>query len=203
MKDAWGFKTVLKKRCLAAMLLVWTFGPSPGHARSPAQENADAKVDYALMRQEILKFEASVNDVINSAFGSNLFAVVQKPKGVYLQGYGIAISFLINIHRAVINTPFGEIRTQPEITPELKMRRIDEVKEKLIRALQDNGSVSRQLRKEDNVAIIAYFEDRNFPDEPNANKTIVLSALKKDLDELGHKNDRLKEFKQRMRIVEY
>jgi hypothetical protein len=31
----------------------------------------------------------------------------------------------------------------------------------------------------------------------------VLTALKRDLDELGHRNDRLREFKQRMKIVEY
>jgi hypothetical protein len=46
-------------------------------------------------------------------------------------------------------------------------------------------------------------EDRNFPDEPSENKTIVLSVLKRDLDEFGNRSDRLKEFKQRMKIVEY
>jgi hypothetical protein len=193
----------IKKSCFAVVLLVWIIHLPLGPNLAVAQKNPDTKPDSTFTRQEIQKFEASVREVINNAFHSSLFAMDQKPKGAYLQGYGIALSFLVNIHRAIIDTPFGEIRAQGEITPELKLRRIEEVKEKLIRALQDSGAMFPQLRKEDNVTIIAFFEDRNFPDEQSANKTIVLSALKKDLDELGHKNERLREFKQRMRIVEY
>ncbi len=83
------------------------------------------------------------------------------------------------------------------------MQRIEDLKEKLIRVLQKNGDGIRQLRKDDNITIVAFIEDRNFPDEPNANKTIVMISSKKDLDELGHKDDRFKEFKQRMKIIEY
>ncbi len=120
-----------------------------------------------------------------------------------MQEYGISFAFLVNIHRAVVSTPFGEIRSRARVTPDLKRQLIEELKEKLIRVLQDNGSTFRQLRKEDHIAIVAFIEDRNFPDEPSTNKTIVMSILKKDLDELGHRDDRLQEFKQRMKIVEY
>jgi hypothetical protein len=203
MEDANGFKMVLKKQNFAAMLLLWILGLPLGQALAEAQENSEAKVDYAATQQEIQKFAASVSNIINSAFSSSLLPVTQQPKGGYVPDFGIALQFTVNIYRAVNNTPFGEIRAQGEITLELKMRRIEEVKEKLIRALQDSGNMFPQLRKEDSVAIIAHFEDRNFPDEPSANKTIVMSALKKDLDEFGHKNDRFKEFKQRIKIVEY
>jgi hypothetical protein len=69
--------------------------------------------------------------------------------------------------------------------------------------LQNSGDNFPQLRKDERVAIIVFVEDRNIPGEANENKTIIMSALKKDLDEFGHRNDRLKEFKQRMKIVEY
>jgi hypothetical protein len=163
---------------------------------------SDVKVNYASTQQDILRFEAAVNEAINSTFSASPFAVVQKAKGAYLQGYGISLAFLVNIHRAVVNTPFGEIRTRG-VTPDLKRRRIEELKEKLIQVLQANGETFRQLRKEDHVTIVAFVEDRNFPGEPNEDKTIVLSALKKDLDELGHGDDRLKELKQRIKIIEY
>jgi len=182
------------------VLLAWVFGFSVFvRASGGAQEGAD----YAALRQDILKFEAIVNQTINSAFSASPFAVVQKAKGAYLQGYGISLTFLINIHRAVVHTPFGDARTGIDMTPELKKQRIEELKERLIQMLLDNGDNFRSLRKEDYVTIVAFIEDRNFPDEPSGNKTIVLSALKKDLDELGRRNERLKEFKQRMKIVEY
>jgi hypothetical protein len=191
----------MKRRNGAAMLLLWIMGVSI-MAPAYAQQTTDTKVDYGSVHQDIVGFEAVISDVINSIFSSSPFAVVQKPKGVYLDGYGLTFAFLINIHTAVISTPFGAIQ-RGDFTPELKKKRIEELKEKLIRVLQDNSDVFRQLPKEDWITIVAYVEDRNIPDEPNANKTVVLSALKKDLDELGHKSDRLKEFRLRMKIVEY
>ena len=195
---------LIKGRTVAAFIIWILVFSAPALPFGGAnQDSAEPKMDYALAQQEIRKFELVVNDVINSTFSSSPFAVVQKAKGAYLPGYGISLSFMINIHTAMINTPFGQVQRRPEISPEMKRKRIDELKEKLIRVLQDNGESFRQLRKEDNVTVIAFIEDRNFPDEPSANRTIVLSAFKKDLDELGRKTDRLKEFRQRMKIVEY
>jgi hypothetical protein len=193
------------KREVAALLLCWLLGfPLALRASGGKQENPDAKVDYASARRDILRFEVAVNEAINSTFSASPFAVVQKAKGVYLEGYGVSFSFLVNIHRAVVTTPFGEIiRSRPGVTPDLKKRRIEELKEKLIGVIQDKGEILRELREEDYVTIVAFVEDRNFPDEPNVEKTIVLSARKKDLDELAHRNGRPKEFKQRIKIVEY
>jgi hypothetical protein len=195
---------LIKGRAVAAFIIWILVFSAPALPFGGAnQDSAEPKMDYALAQQEIRKFELVVNDVINSTFSSSPFAVVQKAKGAYLPGYGISLSFMINIHTAMINTPFGQVQRRPEISPEMKRKRIDELKEKLIRMLQDNGESFRQLRKEDNVTVIAFIEDRNFPDEPSANRTIVLSAFKRDLDELGRKTDRVKEFRQRMKIVEY
>ncbi len=191
---------MMNKRDVAVMLFLWTMGFSMV-AQASVQESAE-KVDYAAVHQNILSFEAVMSDAINSTFSSNPLSIVQKPKGVYLDGYGLTFTFLINIHTAVIHTPFGAIQRN-DMTPEAKNRRIEELKDKLIRLLLDNPESFRQLRKEDWITVVAYIEDRNIPDEPNASKTVVLSTLKKNLDELGHKTDRLKEFKLRMKIVEY
>jgi hypothetical protein len=194
---------MIYKRSAAALLLLWIVGFSIAAQAIGNQDSSDSRADYLSTREDILKFENVINEVLNSIFSSSPFAVVQKPKGAYLQGYGINFIFVINIHRAMVNTPFGEVRTRPAVTPEMKIQRIEDLKGKLIQVLQNNSEIFQHIRKEENVSIVAFFEDRNFPGEPNANKTIVLTALKKDLDELGHRNDRIKEFKQRMKIVEY
>lgn len=187
-----------------AIFLLWALVFSfPTPSFSGNQEAAETRLDYASARESIQKFEDVINGIVTSNFSSSPFAVVQKAKGAYLQGYGVSFTFLINIHRAVINTPFGKVHSGPVVSSEIKAQRIEELKEKLIQTLQDSGDSFQQLRKDEHVTIVAFVEDRNFPGEPNANKTIVMSALKKDLDELGHRNDRSKEFKQRMKIVEY
>jgi hypothetical protein len=191
----------MNRRGVAAVLFL-PFLVLPVVAFASGQQVTETKVDYGSVHRDIVSFEAVINNVVSSTFASTPFAVVQKPKGVYLDGYGITFAFLINIHTAVINTPFGAVQ-RGGLAPDLKLRRIEELKEKLIRVLQDNSEVFRQLPKEDWITIVAYVEDRNIPDEPNANKTVVLSTLKKDLDELGHRSDRLKEFRMRMKIVEY
>lgn len=191
----------MKKRHVAAVLLLFMIG-LPIAAHASGQQGTEVKVDYAAVQQGIVSFEGVITNSINSTFSSNPFAIVQKPKGVYLDGYGLTFAFLINIHTAVINTPFGAIQ-RGKVTPELKQKLIQDLREKLIRTLQDNSDVFSSLPREDCVTIVVYIEDRNIPDEPNANKTVVLSAQKKDLDELGHKSDRLKEFRMRMKIVEY
>jgi len=164
---------------------------------------ASSEVNIAEARGEIEQFAAVLNNVVNASFNSSPFALVQKPKGVYLQGYGVAYQFVVNIHRAVLNTPFGQARRGNDITPEVKKRRIDELKEKLIQTLMENGAGLQQLKDGDTVSIVAFIEDQNIPDEPNQNKIIVISVLKKDLDDMAGKADRNNEFKQRIKIVEY
>jgi len=204
MEEPSEVESPLNKGRAVALFAIWIllFSAAALPAGSNQEPGDDTRIDYAVAQQDILRFESVINDVINSTFSTSPFAIVQKAKGAYLPGYGISLSFLINIHRAVINTPFGQVR-RSDVSPDVKKRRIEELKEKLIRALQENGDSFRQLRKEDNVTIVGFFEDRSFPDEPNTNKTIVMKAYKKDLDELGRKIDRLKEFRQRMKIVEY
>jgi hypothetical protein len=181
------------KKALCVILLFLT----------PALGAQESKVDYNLARREIQTMESVIDTLVSSSFSGSPFAFVQKTKGVYLQGYGITFNFLVNIHLAVIKTPFGVVRQGREITPDEKRKRIEEMKDKLVRVLIDHGDTLSQLRKEESATIVAFFEDRRFLDEENHNKTLVLRAFKKDLDELARKEHRWKELKQRMEIVEY
>jgi len=194
----------IASRNIVAICVLWSLGffiPRTGF--SATQDAGDARVDYASTQESILKFEDILNETISRSFSSSAFAVVQKAKGAYLNGYGISYSFLINIHRAMTNTPFGQVRSRKTVSLEEKMQRIEQLKGNLIQLLQNGGTYFPQLRKDERIAIVAFVEDRNFPGEPNANKTIVISVLKRDLDEVGNKLDRAKEFKQRIKIVEY
>jgi hypothetical protein len=187
-----------------ALFVLWSLALSfPMRCYGWNQESGNARQEYVPTREEIRNFEDAINGIVAKDVSSSSYALVNKPKAVYLQGYGVSCTFLVNIYRAVINTPFGQVRPRNAVSLDEKIRRIEELKLKLIQVLQDSGGFFQQIRKEERVAIVVFIEDRNFPGEANVNKTIVMSALKKDLDELGHKLDRAKEFKQRMKIVEY
>jgi len=187
-------KSLLRIALVGCVLASATAGQAAG--------GGSQDVDYNQARREIQGFEAAVDNTIGSTFG-NPFALVQKTKGVYLQGYGVMFDFLINIHRAVITTPFGQVRRDREINPAEKRRRIGELKDKLVRLLTEKADTLRQMRKEDSVTIVAFLEDSNFPDEESQTKTIVLRAFKRDLDDLGHKPDGWRELLRKMEITEY
>jgi hypothetical protein len=189
------------KRSVAALLPLCLFCCSlAAHAAGNKGNGNQQAVGYAAARKDIIQFEAALNDVINT-FSKGPFGVVNRARGVYLQGYGFNFTFLIDLQREIISTPFGDVKRH-QTTPEQKKQRIEELKEMLIRMLQDNGNKIKQLRKkEDCIAIVAFIDDKNIL-APSANKTIVLRVVKKDLDELGNKNDR-DEFRKRIKIVEY
>jgi hypothetical protein len=197
---------------VALLFLVVAAGPPLAHARKggvggnprqSAQNSPDIRIDYNLARREIQALEAAINGVINSMFSNSPFALTQKTKGAYLKGYGFTFNFLVDIHRAVINTPFGTARVYPEIMLEEKKKRIEEIKEKLARVIFDSGDGLRQLPRDESVTIVAFLQDRSFPDEESISRTIVMRAFKKDIDELARKENRFKELKQRIEVIEY
>jgi hypothetical protein len=195
--------TMGSRRLACATFTVLFLVVGLGSLATPAQvSGGDTRVDLSSARQEIQAFEKVINKFLGEEFANSVIAV-QKSKGVYLQGYGVTFTFLVNIHRAVINTPFGGITRQDADTPEQKKRRIEEMKEKLVRLLQSYGDTFRQVRRDEYISIVVFVEDRNFLDEENQNKTLVLTVLKRDAEELARREDRAREFKQRMRIVEY
>jgi hypothetical protein len=196
-------KAELKRRLFSSIVCIgFLCAPLAAQTARGPQEGNDVKVDYASTRREIQIFEGVLNKVIHATFTSPF--ALQKAKGVYLPGYGASFNFVVNIHRALINTPFGDIKDRNAITPDQKKRRIEDLKKGLIRVLLDNGKGLRQLRQDEAIAIVAFIEDRNFPDEPNENKTIVVSVIKRDLGgEAAPREERAQNFEQKVKVLEY
>ncbi len=190
---------ICSSRFILPVLLAFWLGAAP--SRAQGLRSLTGNVDYAAVSREIRGFEAVVNKALSAAFTGAPFAVYQQTKGVYLQGYGATFCFTINLPRALV-TPFGVVPGD-DTTPEQKRRRIEDLKDRLSRVLLESGANLKQLRKEDTITIVGFFDDRNFPEEPSQNKTVILSVLKKDLDDVVRAEDRWKEFKQRMKSVEY
>ncbi len=166
-----------------------------------AQGPKAASVDYAQIRPCIQRVEKAIFDATGTTFGQ--LGIVGRPKGVYLQGYGYMYSILVNLRWGIVtsHTPFGSLTTGTDLSPEEKKGQVDKYREQLVRVLFSQGNAMPQLDKDKCITIAAFLEESN--PEGTMNKTIILSVLKSDLDELGNKADRYNEFKQRVKIVEY
>jgi hypothetical protein len=174
-----------RKRSILLVALVSCFGFLP----LCAQNSGETKTDYPGARHEIQSFEIAINGAIQRTF-SNPDGLVSPPKGGCLPGYGYVFNFVINIKRGMTWTPFGMMKTGEELSPEEKKRRIDGLKDELVRVLMNSGAGLVKLQKNESIAIMAYFEEFN-PLIPECKeiKTLILSVSKSDL--------------QKVKIVEY
>ena len=201
-----GIGVSLLRRTRASLVGALTFGllAAPLIAQGPRADSRSANnpPDYASVSREIQRVEAVINKTIMETFNGKPSVLTGMAKGAYLQGYGVAFSFTVNIYRGSFTTPFGVVQTD-DLTPQQKLRRIEDLKEKLSRILLESGASLQQIRGDDTIAIVGFFDDRNFRDEQSQSKTVVLSVLKRELDEVSRKEDRWREFKQRMKTVEY
>jgi hypothetical protein len=166
-----------------------------------AQDSGSLKVDYTRVTREIQGFEAALNEVILKTI-ANPFGISQKPKGVYLQGYGFTFQFLINTGRGLIHSPFGTFPDSSAISTDQKKQRIEGLKENLKTLLINQGGRLTQLQKGESISIVAYFEEINM-DEGIMRKTLIMSIGKSDLDGLATKQVGFSELKQKVKIVEY
>ena len=159
-------------------------------------------MDYKSARRDIQNVEVAINTIIGSTFPGP-YAVVQNARGVHLPGYGFMFD-LPGQHspggnqHSVRRGAKQEHHSRGEETPD---RRVEETS--WFGCCLTTVDTLRQLRKDESVAMVVFVEDRNFPGDENQNKTMILRAFKRDLDELAHKENRWKELKQRMEIIEY
>jgi hypothetical protein len=168
-----------------------------------AQDHVEARIDYPRASRDIQQLEVAINGAISKTF-SNPFGLVHKPKGGYLWGYGYVFTFVVNIKLGMIHTPFGNLKSGPDVTPDEKKQRIDGLKDELVRVLFRSGSGLAKLQEGESIAIMAFFEESDpLIPEGQANKTLILSVLKSDLDQFGNKQERFNEFKQKVKTVEY
>jgi hypothetical protein len=179
--------------CLALLVI-----PALPQGKAPSMRSSTY---YNSIKGEIQAFESVLNKRLEQQFKHPL-AIVDKPKGVYLYGYGALFTFLVNVNRASFKTPFGEHKIGELETPEQKKQRIQEVKEMVIKTLSDHAGALGQLSPRDFVVVVAHFEDNNELDELKKNKTVIIRASKKELDEHRAKPN-YSEFRRRVEVLEY
>jgi hypothetical protein len=181
---------------LCANMVVFGLPGLPSAAQGPRAGN----VDYAQLRTSVQTFEQGLNFTVNGTFGT--LSMIGKPKGAFVPGTGYVFSFLVNMRWGeTVNSPMGSFSRGPAPSPATRKKRIDDMKEGVLRLLIGQGAAMPMLEKDKSIIVIAYIEEH--APEGDMNKTIVMSVLKSDLDELGTRQERQNELKQRVKIVEY
>lgn len=158
-------------------------------------------LDMGLLKKNTQIFERIVGEILTQNF-PNPFAVTGQAEGSYVQGYGVVVSFHLNINRSRIRTPFGEIPARTEgqrSNPE----QLDLLRESMVRCLADYGTSFKQLEAQDRISINAHVEDRNELDATKKTTVVVISTSKADLDLLTTEKITFEQFEDRIRVLQY
>ena len=165
---------------------------------------AQQRLNIEMLKKDTQIFEGIVAQVLKQNF-TNPFALEGAPMGAYLQGYGVVISFHLNINRDTIRTPWGEIDaavTRGGKRPK-KEDKILQVRNTMVQCLADYGSTLKQLTAHDRISINAHIKDRNQLDARKKLTVIVLTASKDDIDLFTIEKIDLDTFKERLHVLQY
>ncbi|HXK59096.1 MAG TPA: hypothetical protein PLP42_04305 [Acidobacteriota bacterium] len=180
-------------RALLAVLVFTLSGVVGG-----AQQNSN----LALLKRDTQIFERIVQEVLKQNF-KNPFAITAEPRGAYLQGFGVIVSFEININRAKIRTPFGELNAPKSVAERTKAEQIRTVRESMKQCLADYGQTIKQLGPHDRIAVQAHIVDRNELDPAKSTTVMVLTCTKDNLNLLATGKLPVEKFKEQVHVLEY
>ncbi|HEY3132118.1 MAG TPA: hypothetical protein VGL91_21860 [Acidobacteriota bacterium] len=166
----------------------------------PASLLARNSIDYRQMRNEIQMFENILQTALKSEFNHPL-ALVNEPKGSYLPGYGVNFSFLLNINRDEIITPFGIKRLSPSTRTRAEKMRL--VRDMILKLLGEFGNALTQLSSEESFAVSAHLEDRTALVPSQREAVLVFRVTKKTLSDYSVRKIDFRQFRDKVEVIEY
>ncbi len=164
--------------------------------------SAQQSQNLALLKRDTQILERIVYEILKQNF-KNPFAITAEPRGAYLQGFGVTVSFQLNINRAKIRTPFGDLNAPKAVGEQSKAEQIRLVKDSMRQCLADYGQTIKQLGPHDRISVQAHIVDRNELDPAKATTILVLTCTKDDVNLLATGKLPPEKFKERVHVLEY
>jgi hypothetical protein len=165
-------------------------------AQSPSSQ-------LSALKGEMKVFEAVVDGTMAQTFAPP-FGLLEKTKGTYLPGFGLAFSLEVNLYPMRVPNPFNMTplsKAELEKAQKMKLERIATIKQSVPRLLADHAVSLRDLSSDDSIAVVVYlFEmepgDTKFPDQ------LVIETRKSDLNQFWDKKISYEELVAKTKILE-
>ena len=189
---------MLMKKCLllvATMLCVALLGATSLTAGKTGPE-------LTAVKQNIQIFEGILTTVLAQNF-PDPFAVLEKPKGVYLEGFGTVFSFEIDI--ATVKRPnlFSPTRPTPEEEKKAIAERLPKLKELMVKTLAEHADSMESLGPDSQVAIAAQLFNSGFLSQPLELKTILIRTTKRNVTDFKAGRLNYEDLKKKIEMVQY
>ncbi len=159
--------------------------------------------NLSALKNEMKVFEAVIDETMAQTFAPP-FGLLEKTKGTYLPGFGLAFSLEVNLYPMRAPNPFNMTplsKAELDKAQKVKLERIATVKGSVPRLLADHAISLRDLGSDDSVAVVVHlFEmevgDTKLPDQ------LVIETRKSDLDQFWDKKISYAELVAKTKILE-
>ena len=183
-------------RAVMVGLAIWLLPLWSARAQSPPSH-------LSALKGEMKVFEAVVDGTMAQTFAPP-FGLLEKTKGTYLPGFGLAFSLEVNLYPMRVPNPFNMTplsKAELEKAQKMKLERIATIKQSVPRLLADHAVSLRDLSSDDSIAVVVYlFEmepgDTKFPDQ------LVIETRKSDLNQFWDKKISYEELVAKTKILE-
>ena len=159
--------------------------------------------NLSALKNEMKVFEAVIDGTMAQTFAPP-FGLLERTKGTYLPGFGLAFSLEVNLYPLRAPSPFNVTplsKAELDKAQKAKRERIATIKESVPRLLADHAMSLRDLSSDDFVAVVVHLfgvqsGDTDFPDQ------LVIETRKSDLDQFWDKKISYKELVAKMKVLE-
>lgn len=168
----------------------------------PAADNGK-KPDLQQLKKECELFETIVLTALGQAVPNPLF-IAEKPRGTYLNGYGITFSFTLNLNRSLILFPKSTPqKPQPAGDDSNLARSMADVRKCLVEILGQYGATLKQLPGDSKISIIAHVLKRSVDPNLQTNRIMILTITRTDVEQYQREKISFEDFKKRVSYLEY
>lgn len=158
--------------------------------------------DYVALKKNIQVLEGILNTILQQSF-TEPFAVLEKPKGVYLDGFGAVFSFEIDIATVKQVTLFSQTRATPDEEKKVFAQRLPKLKEAMEKTLADHGDSLSAMGPEEQIALAAHLFNPGVLGSPLTLKTVIVRTARKNIVEYKAGRLSFDELKKKMEVLQY
>lgn len=158
---------------------------------------------YGILKVQMRVLEAVINETMGQTFAPP-FGLLEKAKGTYLPGFGVAFSLEVNLYPLRVLNMFNVsplTKEELEKARKAKLERMGIIKQAVPRLLADHASALREVPPEESVAVIVHLfhfqaEGEKLPTQ------IVIQVKKRDLDQYWEKKLSYGELREKVKVLE-
>jgi hypothetical protein len=158
--------------------------------------------NLAPMKQSVEVFEGILSTILQQSF-SQPFAVLEKPKGAYLSGFGAVFTFEVDLAAEMRPNLFNQSRNAPEEVRKAFNEKLPHLKEAMQKALAEHADSLTALVPTDQIAVIAHLFDPGFSSSAPPLRTVIIRTTRKNVLEYKAGRITLEELKKHIEVVQY